>query len=172
MIETLINNDNLSEKDIEEIVVRVKALIINSNDEILLGYSNKTYQFPGGHVEEGESLTEALEREIKEETGIELDLKDIKPYKKLTYYSKNYRNSGVNRQNDIYYFIVHTDLEPNENNINLDEYEKEYNYTTKRIKLSDLEKVLNNSIKDNPINEIIVEEMMSAINDYKMIYYN
>jgi len=41
--EILYNYDNLSSKDIDEKVVRVKALIINSNNEILLGYSCGTY---------------------------------------------------------------------------------------------------------------------------------
>ena len=44
--------------------------IINSNNEILLGYSYHDYQFPGGHVEDGESLIEAMNRELLEETGI------------------------------------------------------------------------------------------------------
>lgn len=35
------------------------------------------YTFPGGHVENSESLTAAVIREVKEETG--LDIKNIKP---------------------------------------------------------------------------------------------
>lgn len=50
------NQYNLTDYEITEIVRRVKILIINSNDEILLGYSHNNYQFPGGHVEDGEEL--------------------------------------------------------------------------------------------------------------------
>ena len=53
----------------------VGALIINENDQLLLVKTHKwkdKYTIPGGHVEMGEKLTEALKREIREETGLEL----------------------------------------------------------------------------------------------------
>jgi len=53
----------------------VGALIFNQRDQILLVKTHKwkgKYTIPGGHVELGESLPEALEREIQEETGLEL----------------------------------------------------------------------------------------------------
>jgi 8-oxo-dGTP pyrophosphatase MutT (NUDIX family) len=47
----------------------VKAVIIQ-NQKILLMHSNRgDYKFPGGGVEEGESLSAALIREVTEETG-------------------------------------------------------------------------------------------------------
>ena len=56
MKEIVFNHDNLSDSDIDEVVIRAKALIINSKNEITLGYSRNTYQFPGGHLEEKETL--------------------------------------------------------------------------------------------------------------------
>ena len=58
MKEIFINEDNLSKNEINEEVIRVKGLIINDKNEILLGYSNNTYQFPGGHLEEGEAISD------------------------------------------------------------------------------------------------------------------
>ena len=52
MKEIITNKYNLKEEDLTEIVKRVKVLLINSNSEILLGYSHNEYQFPGGHVED------------------------------------------------------------------------------------------------------------------------
>ena len=98
MKEILYNYDNLKLEDIDEVVIRTKGLIINSNNEITLGYSHKTYQFPGGHLEDGESLEECLLREIEEETGIEIKNAKLKPFEKITYYSKNYHGSGKNRK--------------------------------------------------------------------------
>lgn len=72
MREILHNHNNLTLKDITETVIRTKALIVNSKNEVLLGYCEKTYQFPGGHLEEGETLVDCLKREVQEETGIEL----------------------------------------------------------------------------------------------------
>lgn len=56
----------------------VGALIFNPHGQLFLMKSLKwrgKYVVPGGHVELGESLEEALRREIKEETG--LDIYDI-----------------------------------------------------------------------------------------------
>ena len=70
MKEVIYNPDNLTEKDIKEIVIRVKALMIN-NGNLLIGNANNVYQFPGGHLEINETFEECLKREILEETGIE-----------------------------------------------------------------------------------------------------
>lgn len=48
------NEDNLNEKDINNSVKRAKLLIINSNNEILLGYGHNTYQIIGDRIEDNE----------------------------------------------------------------------------------------------------------------------
>ena len=169
MKEVLYNYDNLTEYAIDEVVVRTKALIINDNDEITLGYCNKTYQFPGGHLEDGETLEECLIREIEEETGIKLEDASFKPFEKITHYSKNYRNSGKNRENDIYYFIVHTNEKFDMNKSKLDERETRDGYYPKTMPLKDVEQVLTDSIKEDESNKVIVEEMLDAIKEYKKI---
>ena len=74
------NEDNLRKEDINNFIKRAKMLIINSNNEILLGYGHNTYQIIGGHVEENESYDECVIREVKEETGIELSLEKREPF--------------------------------------------------------------------------------------------
>ncbi len=54
MEQIIVNKDCIQEKEITEIVKRVKAIIINSKNEILLGYSHNDYQFLGGDVENGD----------------------------------------------------------------------------------------------------------------------
>jgi nucleoside triphosphatase len=54
----------------------VGALILNKNNRILLAKGKKwggKFTCFGGHVEAGESLENAVKREIKEETGLDID---------------------------------------------------------------------------------------------------
>ncbi len=50
--------------------------LVYRDDEILLQNRIKKdwqgYTLPGGHVEQGESITEAVKREMKEETGLDI----------------------------------------------------------------------------------------------------
>ncbi|MEQ8471284.1 MAG: NUDIX domain-containing protein [Marinoscillum sp.] len=53
--------------------VTVGAVIFNPDQEVLLCKSakwNNQYVIPGGHVEYGEQLEDAIKREVKEETGL------------------------------------------------------------------------------------------------------
>lgn len=59
----------------KQVEVTVGAIIYNSKDEVLLCKSakwNNQWVIPGGHVEYGERLEEALVREVKEETGLKV----------------------------------------------------------------------------------------------------
>ncbi|MDV4151452.1 NUDIX hydrolase [Clostridium sp. AL.422] len=55
--------------------VSVAGLISNDNGEILLINSPwRGWEYPGGMVEPGETFQEALIREIKEESGVEVEI--------------------------------------------------------------------------------------------------
>ena len=58
MKRVIINEDNLDIKDIDDTVIRVKALMVNEKQELLVVHNNYTYQFPGGHWRDHESLEE------------------------------------------------------------------------------------------------------------------
>lgn len=52
-------------------IVAVSALVRHPNDQILLIRSPRHgWELPGGQVEDGEDLIEALQRKIKEESGV------------------------------------------------------------------------------------------------------
>jgi 8-oxo-dGTP diphosphatase len=59
---------------------RVVAALIRKGNKVLLTqrwpgrHLGLTWEFPGGKVEEGESDIEALERELKEELGVEAEI--------------------------------------------------------------------------------------------------
>ena len=55
--------------------VSVAGLVSNDKDEILLLESpRRGWEYPGGMVEPGEALQDALIREIKEETGVDAEI--------------------------------------------------------------------------------------------------
>jgi nucleoside triphosphatase len=58
----------------------VGALIVNERGEVLLVRSHKwgeKYTVPGGHIELGERAEDAIEREVKEETGLDSVAEDL-----------------------------------------------------------------------------------------------
>ncbi len=69
-----------------KLVIGAAGLLQNEQNQILIterpegkfmaGY----WEFPGGKIEENETPEEALQRELYEEIGIEVDLKDLDPF--------------------------------------------------------------------------------------------
>jgi 8-oxo-dGTP diphosphatase len=60
-------------------IVSVGGLIENDEGKILMVKSpDRGWEIPGGQVEAGEILTDALRREIKEETGIDIEVGYLK----------------------------------------------------------------------------------------------
>lgn len=97
-----INPYSLTYDDIDKKVIRVKVLIFNSESKILLCNVEGKYTFIGGHVEENETLTMALSRELREETGIFLNNQDFKSFIKIEKWNKNHFNTGRNCLSEIY----------------------------------------------------------------------
>lgn len=164
MKEIIDNRDNLKESDMNELVVRVKALILNSNNEILIAYSDNDYQFPGGHVEKNEELLDALKREIREETGIILDkIEPILVYKKIGYY-KDHPRKNNNRKTEIYYYLIHSDLKPNLNNTSYTADEIKGNYRLSYYSLENALTILKRNIEVSGDKKGISRDMIDVIN--------
>jgi len=164
------NDDKLKDNEIDEIVVRAKCLLIDSKDNVLLGFCENSYQFPGGHLEKGEVIEDCLIREVKEETGISLKKDELKELMIINHYTKNYRDSNKNRLNKIYYFLVLTDDEPNLDKTNYVERERLGGFTLEKVNLKDIDKVLEGNVDANKINNLIVMEMLEVINEYRRLY--
>ena len=120
---------------------------INSKDEILLAHSNNEYHFPGGHVEDSEELLDALKREIKEETGVTLNIENINSFAKKTGYYKDWPEKGKNRKIQIYYFLINKDIVPNLKNVNYTESEKQGHFIIKNIKLNELKRYWSRNVR-------------------------
>ena len=169
MKEIFHNYDNLEKEEITETVTRIKALLIN-NDNILIGYSDNVYHFPGGHLEENEEYKECLKREIKEECGIDISISEIgEPIMKATSYYRDWPHEGVNGESLIYYYVVNTNEYPDISKINLTEQEKQGNFEIRVIPIEDSIAELNNNIINNERNKHIAPDMIEAIKEYKKL---
>ena len=61
-------------------IVAVSGYIVNEEGQVLLvrnNHRNDTYEMPGGRLELGETLREAVKREVLEETGIHAEIGDM-----------------------------------------------------------------------------------------------
>lgn len=166
MKEVLYNYDNLTENDITELVIRTKALIIN-NDNILVGNENNVYQFPGGHLEKGESFEECLKREVLEETGIELeDIEIKKPFIKVTYMNKDWPSVGNNRAAATYYYVINTDKKVDLSKTNYTENELKNNYKIEEFNIYEVVDKIKENMPKNEKNRVISPDMILAIEEY------
>lgn len=163
--EHIINGDNLTKNDINEVVTRVKLFLINDKNELLLASVKLGCHLPGGHLEKNESLQECVKREIMEECGIVLDDSEIMPpFYQVSYYKKNYKNLNINRESKIVYYCIKTNKQPNIKNISLTENEKQNELKIISIPLNNLENYLHNIINSNTDSryKTIANEILSA----------
>lgn len=164
-----INDYFLNEDDLDYEVIRVKALIINSNNEVLLAHNNNTYQFLGGHREDKEALEDTLVREIKEETGMNLEV-DNGPFMQITTYDNDYFGTSKKVCNKIYYFVVYSDDKPNFDETNYDELERQSEFYLVYVKVSELGNFLKRAVVDKELDEGIAREMLLVVNEYNKLY--
>lgn len=169
MKEIIYNNDNINLSDVTSISVRIKVLLIN-NGKLLIGNEDGCFMFIGGHKEDNEKLIDTLKREVKEETGIELENEVINnPFLKIIYLNKDYPNKGENRESDIYYYAVETNKLPNLENVNYTESEINKHFELIYIDLDDAINIIKENIPNHKDNKIISKDMIIALEEYERI---
>lgn len=174
MVEILkYNDDDLKDDEIDQVVTRVKAFIVSSKNNMLIGKDEEGYQLLGGYVGDNEDYKVALANAIYNETGIILDNKDeIEPFYEVRYYNRDYKGSGVNRLSDMIYFLVKTDKLPNYKKLKLTEKELAEKLPIEVVRRSIFHKVLKDYIEEeeNPLNKIKTKEILLAFEKMKEIY--
>ena len=171
-IEKIYNYDNLKPEEINEKTTRARAILINSNNEVLMCYSNglQHYEFPGGHLEENETLEEGLKREILEETGITIDTKEINLFYAIKYYCKNYHDSGKNRLVEIYYYVIYCDSIYEDSKRQLDTNEIIQNYECQYINVDELKNILIENKKTTKENNSALDDMILIWDEFLKTY--
>lgn len=108
----------------------------NENDDLFPG----EWEFPGGHLEEGETLEEGLKRELKEEIGFICDTKPI-----ITHYYDEIKMKNGEIVHDLEIdFVINVDS--SKVDIKLSNEHCEYKWVTKDSEL------LDDFIKDKLVN--------------------
>ena len=108
-----------------EIRPSVRGIVIRDG-KILMVHSLKYdyYKFPGGGIEAGESKAEALRREVREETGFDVDPDSIREYG-LVHRRSRGKETDLFIQDNFYYLCKVSDGVGQE----LDDYEAEECFT-------------------------------------------
>ena len=154
--------------DYQKMVKRVKALIVSSDNKILLVNNYQDYQFPGGHMENNETYSEALKRELLEETGIDFTIeKDIEPVLKLYRYYEEYHETQENTLLEINYFIIRSDKYIDIDNLNLTKEEENGDFSLTYISLFEFKRLLEENIMINNDKYGISEEMFEVFDKLK-----
>ena len=109
------------------------AIVINKNNKILLVHHNAGHwDFPKGHVEEGETEEQTAIREVKEETNIDIIINN--KYRYTTSYSPK-----ENVMKEVVYFLAQ----------NIDEDKKPQLEEVSEVKWFTLEEAMNTITYEN-----------------------
>ena len=170
MKEVIFNKQNLSDDNIQIFENKVKVIIKNSKDELLVCKRNGVIHFIGGKVERNETCQEAAIREIAEETGIAISDSNnsLVPFFRMKQYQQNYYNSGKNCLLSITYLVCDTDEKFDYNKRNLDENESKEYFTLEYIPAGDFIEELerNREIAKKDKREFIINEMKYVFSEY------
>lgn len=111
--------------------------VIIEDGKVLLSKQWDGYDFPGGGIEIGESIIDALKREIREETGLEVEVGKILACES-SFFKYRFEDKCV-QSILIYYACKRTGGELTTENF--DENEKEYADMPEWIDVADIEKI-------------------------------
>jgi 8-oxo-dGTP pyrophosphatase MutT (NUDIX family) len=169
----IFNDDNLLVSQIDETVVKARAFIIDDNNEVLLSKYAGIYLLPGGKVEEQETPSIALLRELREEIGIILNELKQEPFLVVKQYNKDYPKRDnitlINRLSETYYFLIKSNQKPNVAKIELLEEEKEGGFETISININDIESLISKNLTSNPRDKYFARELSEVVKTYKKI---
>lgn len=171
MLQIINNPNNLTTDDLSSTVNKVRAIIIDDNNNIILTKYSDIYMLPGGKIDNGEDEYRALLRELKEEVGIDINKDFISPLLIIENYLKDYperkTNILTNRRTKTTYFVIEYNYNIDVLNRNLTESEKSENFDVFKINLDNVLELLINHKSTNLRNDYFKNELIQVIEEYK-----
>ena len=110
------------------------------------------YKFPGGGMEDGEGLEEALLREVVEESGLQVILSSIREYGLVHRVQKGQKKAMFIQDN--YYYLC--DVEEKVGSQKLDDYEAEERFTLEYVYPTHAIRI-NREVDHGPKDQIMLE---------------
>ena len=165
----IINETKLHDDDIQKFGNKVRAVLLSDN-KILVSHYGGVILLPGGSVDEGETESDAIIRELKEETGIVYDIDSLKELLLLEYYQPNYparRDEVINRLIRTRFYLAQyrgIDLK----SINRTENEVKDNFYLDLIELDEFASLINES-SDNPRKKYFDRENQEVLKVLKKV---
>ena len=134
-------NNNTGEVEVDKLFFRPSVYgVLIENNKILLSKQWDGYDFPGGGVEIYETISDALEREFWEETGLKVKQKEIVACES-NFFKLPYGKGDRQYCNSILMYYVCEKIGGELSIAHFDEHEKEYADMPEWVDLDDLEKI-------------------------------
>ena len=163
-----INENGLLDNQIDKRNSKSRAILVDNNKILIADYGG-VMLLPGGSIDKGESETQAILRELKEETGIIYEIQDLKKIMILKYYQSNYPTrdgENINRLITTYYYFGKfkgIDL----TSIQRTEKEKKDNFSLELLEFDELLRRLNDA-SDNPRKQYFDREIKEVLKTYRI----
>lgn len=165
----VLNPKNLVPNNTWQTFRKVRAVIENEDGTFAISHEAGKYIFPGGKCDNGEDDLTAIQREIKEETGITLSFDDfLKVLELETMYDDavDYRTNMVRPRHTITtYYYVKTNKKINKENMELTEGEIKENFKISFVDKDTLFKMLSEEHRDAMNWHIFYDENQIVVNN-------
>ena len=164
----LINPKNLVPDDSWQTFIKVRAVIENKDGCIAISSEAGKYIFPGGKCDKDEDNLSAIQREIREETGMVFSADEFHEVLELeTMYDNavDYRTNIVRPRHTITtFYYVKTDQTINKDNMNLTEGEIKENFKISFVDRDTLFKMLLEEHRDAMNWKLFYDENQVVVN--------